>query len=243
MVCMSATMSAQDIDFSTRLMYNLGGVTPLPLPSEVKSINSFSPRWNFGVEGTAVWHFSDRWAAQAALRLERKSMSTKVTVENYHTSLVQGGDQIDGNYTGLESTEISFTQLTLPLLARLEFNDHWAVVLGPYVSYNLANKFQGEASNGYMRRLNTDPITGQMVPIGPRVDIPSDNPANYDFADDLRRWQWGFEVGMDWQFHPHLLLNVHLDWSLDDVFRDRFSQTITFPMYAIYSSIGLGWKF
>lgn len=226
-----------------RAGYNIGGTMPIPIPSEMKSINSFNPGLNFGVQVDFDKMFDKHWGIDLALRFETKGMDTDVTVENYHTVFKQDGDQAECNYTGQQSTSFSGSYLTIPLLARYRFNSRWSVVAGPYFSYALSTKFKGDASNGYQRQLKLDPITGAMVPTGLKTDVTPDNPASYDFSDDMRKFNWGIEVGVDWQALKHFLVFAHLDWGLNDAFKDSFSETISFPMYPVYGTIGFGYKF
>ncbi len=222
---------------------NIGGTTPLPVPSEVKSINSFDPGMNLGIGVDIEKMFTKNWGVQAGVRLENKGMETDVTVENYHTRLMRDGDQTEGNYTGKESTNVSYSLFTIPILARYRFNKYWAVSLGPYISYALKHEFTGVAADGYMRTLRTDPITGLQVPTGSKIEIPADNPATYDFSSDMRRLQWGIEAGIDWQCFKHFMIFAHLDWGMNDTFKSSFKETITFTMYPIYGALGFGYTF
>lgn len=236
-------LSEHGFKISLRAGYNIGGNAPLPIPSEVNSVNTYDPGINLGIGVTFEKMFTEHWGAQAALRIENKGMDTKVTVENYHTKLTRDGDQTTGNFTGKESTTIKYSLITIPLLAHYKFNDNWSVSVGPYFSYATNKEFHGEAYEGYLRTLNTDPITGEMVPIGSKVDITPDNPATYDFSDDMRRFLYGIEVGVDWQCFKHFMVFAYLDWGLNDTFKSSFEETITFPMYPIYGTIGFGYSF
>lgn len=240
---MSTNAQSGDWNFSARLGYNLGGTAPLPLPSEMESINSFNPGANFGIEADAEKMLSDKWGIMAGLRFEMKGMKADVTVANYHTILTQDNERIEGNFTGQQSSEASFALITIPAVARFHIGDKWTLAAGPYVSYALSRRFKGEAYNGYMRYLSEDPITGEMVPIGNRVDIVPEKKATYNFSDNLRRLQWGVEVGADWQCTDKVMVFAHLDWGLNDAFKDAFNETISFPMYPIYGMIGIGYSF
>lgn len=256
LACAAMNVSAQNEDteairqmekegwtIGLRAGYNIGGTMPVPIPSEMKSINSFNPGMNFGIQVDFDKMFTKHWGLGLALRFETKGMETDVTVENYHTVFRQGGDQTECNYTGQQSTNFSGSYLTLPLLARYRFNSRWSIVAGPYFSYVLHKEFKGDASNGYQRQLRQDPITGAMVPTGLKTDVTPDNPASYDFSNDMRRFNWGIEAGVDWQAFKHFLVFARLDWGLNDAFKDSFSETIPFPMYPVYGTIGFGYKF
>lgn len=236
-------LADQGYKITMRAGLNIGGTTPLPVPAEVKSINSFDPGLNFGIGVDMEKMFTKDWGIQVGIRFESKGMETDVTVENYHTRLMRDGDRTEGNYTGKESTTVNYTLFTIPILAHYRFNGHWALNLGPYFSYALKREFTGIAADGYMRTLKADPLTGLPAPIGSKIEIPADNPATYDFSSDMRRFQWGIEAGMDWQCFRHFMVFAHLDWGMNDTFKSSFEETITFTMYPIYGAIGFGYTF
>lgn len=222
---------------------NAGGTMPIPIPSEMKSINSFNPGLNFGIQVDFDKMWTNHWGSEFSLRFETKGMKTDVTVENYHTIFKDGDDMVECNYTGQQSTEFNASYITIPLNARYRFNSRWSILAGPYFSYVLSKKFRGDASNGYERQLRKDPITGAMVPTGPKTIVLPDSPVSYDFSADMRRFNWGVEVGVDWQAFKHFLVFAHLDWGLNDAFKDSFSETISFPMYPVYGQLGFGYSF
>lgn len=226
-----------------RAGYNIGGTMPIPIPAEMTSINSFNPGLNFGVQVDFDKTYNKHWGLGLGLRFETKGMDTDVTVENYHTVFKQGTDQTECNYTGKQSTSYSGSYLTIPVLGRYRFNSRWSVVAGPYFGIALHKEFKGDASEGYQRQLKQDPITGAMVPTGLKTDVTPQNPASYDFSDDMRTFNYGIEVGFDWQAFKHFLVFAHLDWGLNDAFKDSFNETIPFPMYPVYGQIGFGYKF
>lgn len=235
-------MSELGIRVMVRAGVNVGGTAPIPIPSEMKSINSYSPGLNFGFEGDVLANFTEKWGVQVGARLENKSMRSDVTVENYYTTLVNDGDLIEGNYTGKERTTVSYSLLTFPVLATYKINSSWTIMFGPYFSYAMRREFYGHAADGYMRNLQKDPVTGEMVPTGDKVIIPADRPATYDFSDDMRRFQWGLEANVDWRCFRHFLVFAHLDWGLNDAFKSSF-KTLSFPMYPIYAMVGFGYEF
>lgn len=232
------------VKFDVRLGYNIGGTLPLPIPSEMESVNSFNPGLNLGVQGTMECGLNDMFGVRVGLRGERKSMSTDATVANYHTKMTgDDGSETEGNFTGQQSMKSAFMQLSLPVQAVCHISDKWAVAFGPYISYNLSKEFSGAASNGYMRTLREDPLTGKPVPTGDKVIMTPENPAKFDFSDDLRNIQFGLELGADYQITSNILAFLHLDWGLNDVFKDSFEETISFPMYPVFGMIGVGYSF
>ena len=58
--------------------------------------------------------------------------------------------------------------------------------------------------------------------------------ASYDFSSDLRNFQWGAQLGVDWKAFKHLKVYADLNWGMNDIFNKDF-KTITFDMYAAVS--------
>ena len=101
------------------------------------------------------------------------------------------------------------------------------------MSYVMRRKFNGYVYEGYLR--NGDPT-------GEKTSFTDGQTASYDFSDNLRRFQWGAQVGVDWQAFKHLKLYADLTWGLNDIFKNDF-KTITFSMYPIYVNLGVGYAF
>ena len=43
--------------------------------------------------------------------------------------------------------------------------------------------------------------------------------APYDFSKNLRRFQWGAQLGAEWRAFKHLNVYADLTWGFDDIFR------------------------
>ena len=100
---------------------------------------------------------------------------------------------------------------------------------------HLSSSFDGYAYNGHLR-------VGD--PTGTRVDLGTDEASRgtYDFSDDLRRVQFGIDVGADWQFSRRYGAYADLSWGLLGAFKSDF-KTIEQTMYPIFGTIGLTYKF
>ena len=74
---------------------NLGGCSPLPLPREIRSIESFNPTLAIQLSGEATKWFGERreWGLTFGLRLDNKNMTTRARVKNYSMEIIGG----DGN--------------------------------------------------------------------------------------------------------------------------------------------------
>ena len=75
---------------------------------------------------------------------------------------------------------------------------------------------------------------------GSRVDFTGESIATYDFSDNLRKFQWGLQLGGEWRAFKHLNVYADLTWGLNDIFKKDFD---TISLYPIYLNIGFGYAF
>ena len=70
------------LEYRLKAGFNIGGTSPLPLPQEIRKINSYDPTLQIAVEADVVKWF-DKWGMLVGLRLENKGMKTDANVKNY----------------------------------------------------------------------------------------------------------------------------------------------------------------
>ena len=70
-------------EYEIRAGVSIGGTSPLPLPVEIRSIDSYNPTLAFMLEGNAIkWlGTTKKWGVITGVRLETKNMITKATVK------------------------------------------------------------------------------------------------------------------------------------------------------------------
>lgn len=211
---------------------DIGGTSPLPIPAEIRKIESFNPTLNIHLEGAAQKMFGKHWGMMLGIRFERRGMKTDATVKNYHMEAVNndGSGTVIGAWTGRVKTNVANNYLTVPVLATYTFNDRWQVQAGPYFSYLINGSFTGEAYDGYIR---------DQDPTGEKAEVSS---ASYDFSDDLRRFQWGVQVGGEFKAYKHLSVSLNLNWGLNSIFPSDF-KAVTFSLYPIYGTLGFNYLF
>lgn len=224
------------LDYEFRAGVNIGGTSPLPLPAEIRSIDSYKPGLAISIEGNVTKWIDPqkKWGVGLGLRLESKSMNTKATVKNYGMEIFNdAGGRTAGLWTGGVKTKADLSYLTIPVLTKYKISDRWQVSAGPYFSYLVEGDFSGNVYEGHLR---TPDATGTAV------YFEGDNIATYDFSDDLRKFQWGIQAGGSWKAYRHLTVHADLQWGLNDIFQKDF-KTITFSMYSIYLNLGFGYAF
>lgn len=223
-------------EYSLKAGFNIGGTSPLPLPEEIRKIDSYSPGMSVSIEGNATKWVDEkkRWGVTVGLRLENKSMTTEATVKNYNMKIINtNGGVLEGLWTGGVKTKVKNSYLTIPVLANYKISSRWKLVAGPYVSYMTDGDFSGHVYEGHLRTPD---------PTGSRVTFEGESIATYNFSDELRKFQWGLQFGGEWRAFKHLNVYADLTWGMNDIFKEDFN-TITFAMYPIYLNIGFGYSF
>ena len=223
-------------EYSLKAGFSIGGTSPLPLPVEIRSIDGYSPSMAISIEGnTTKWLDAKKiWGLTIGLRLENKSMTTEATVKNYNMKIINtNGGELKGLWTGGVKTKVKNNYLSIPVLANYRISPRWKLVAGPYFSYLLEGNFSGNVYEGHLR---TPDATGS------RVNFEGESIATYDFSNDLRKFQWGLQLGGEWRAFKHLNVYADLTWGLNDIFQKDFD-TITFAMYPIYLNVGFGYWF
>lgn len=226
--------------FIVRAGYVIGGTTPLPLPAEIRKINSFSPRGGISLGFDGYTMFSKRWGVSLGAHLFWEGFHTSADVKNYYVWLEQEGEITKGYFTGTNVTNTDLLGLTIPILATFRMSPRWNVSFGPYMSFYFMQTFDGEVFDndegiGYIR---------QDTPTGSKVLISKENAMSYpeDFADHMVPVSLGLELGFDWKAMRHLNVFGKLDWGLTNIWESNF-EAISFKMYPIYGTIGVAYRY
>ncbi|MDR0961134.1 MAG: PorT family protein [Mediterranea sp.] len=225
----------QGWEYALKAGVSIGGTAPLPLPIEIRSIDSYNPGLVIAIEGNATKWLDEakKWGLTMGLRLESKNMTTKATVKNYGMKIISGDQMLEGLWTGGVRTKVRNSYLTLPILANYRLSSRWKLVAGPYFSYLLEGDFSGNVYEGHLR---TPDATGS------RVDFTGESIATYDFTKELRYFAYGIQVGGEWKALKRLTVHGDLMWGVNDIFKSDF-ETIKFAMYPIYLNLGFGYSF
>ena len=228
--------SLRGLEYTVKAGINIGGTAPVPLPREIRAIDSYRPTLCVSIEGDIKKWFgeSKEWGMMIGLRLENKGMRTKAEVKNYGMEIIgEDGNRLKGNWTGGVRTKVQNSYLTIPILAAYKLNQRVNLKAGAYFSYLMDGDFSGHVYEGYLRKDD---------PTGEKVNFNNGAIASYDFSSDLRNFQWGAQLGVDWKAFKHLKVYADLNWGMNDIFNKDF-KTITFDMYAVYLNVGFGYAF
>ncbi|MDD4636100.1 MAG: porin family protein [Bacteroidales bacterium] len=219
------------LEYRVKAGFNLGGAAPIPLPAEIRSIESYNPTLVFAIEGNVTKWMNNRWGLITGLRFESKGMKTDAKVKGYQMEMVSKQDgALKGVWTGSVKTHSRSAYMTVPLLATWKYNKRLQLELGGYYSLLIDGSFSGTAYDGYLRK--GDP-TGEKVLV---------SEAAYDFSDDLRNNHFGFQMGAEWRAFTHLNMYGDFTWGVNNIFKDDF-KSISFAMYPIYLTLGFAYLF
>lgn len=223
-----------DLRYQVRLGYNIGGTMPLGMPATIRGLNSYNPKANFTAALDAYKPLPRHWGMMAGFHFQKKAMGTDARVMHYSMEMRKAGESLSGLFTGNVVTNTDQWTVTLPLQATYDVSRKVRLKFGPYFAYALSNSFTGYAYDGYLRE--GDP-TGQKVELGHDEGERGD----YDFSEDMRHWQFGFDLGADWYFSRRFGAYADVQWGLTGVFKKDF-KTIEQTMYPIYATLGVCYK-
>lgn len=221
-------------NYIARLGYNIGGTAPIGMPASIRSLNSYKLQPNFSLGFDVQKPMKQNWGVLAGVHIENKGMEVDADVKNYHTAMVKGGDRLEGYYTGSQYTNVEEWMVTFPIMATYSIGKKVMLKAGPYLSYVSTRIFNGYAHDGYLR---VGTPTGNRIMIGNTEGKRGD----YDFSDDMRRFQCGIDVGVDWQFHHRWGAYADLQWGLNGVHKSSFN-TIEQTLYPIFGTFGITYK-
>lgn len=224
----------ENLNYTVRLGYNVGGTAPVGMPATIRSLEKFELQGNFLLGVDVQKDFWGKWGLMTGLRYEKKGMSIDAKVKNYHMGIVRGGERLSGNFTGHNVSEADLQTISLPVLATFKPSARVMLKLGPYVSYVNTRVFKGYAYDGYLRV--GDP-TGQKINIGSDAETRG----TYDFSDDMRRLQLGLDAGVDWKIYRRWGVYADITWGLTGIFKSDFN-TIEQTLYPIFGSFGVTYR-
>ena len=224
----------EKLQLKARVGYSIGATAPIGIPATIRSIESFKLTPNFMLGIDAMYPLSEKFGLQAALHYDIKDMDSEMTTKGYHMKVNMDDDELEGVYTGHVRQKVHQRMLTVPLQLTYELSPKVQLKGGPHFSFLLGKEFSGYAFDGYLRK---DDPTGAKVVMGDREG----EWATYDFSDDMRSFQFGLTVGVDWAFYRQLGLSADLSWGLTGIHRSDF-KTVEQTLYPIYGTIGLFYR-
>ena len=229
-----AAQDDEGLQVKARAGWSIGATAPLGLPETIRSLDGYKLTPSFLIGADVQMPMGGKWGVQVGLHYENKAMNADVTTKAYHMVVRKGNSELEGLFTGKVHQEVKEWMLTLPIQATFSFNNKLQLKAGPYFSLLTCKEFSGIASDGYLR---------QSDPTGPKVLMGDEDGewATYDFGSDMRNFQVGLGVGLDWRFYKNLGASVDLNWGLNGIFNSDF-KTVDQTLFPIYGTIGVFYR-
>ncbi|MFD1768339.1 porin family protein [Sphingobacterium suaedae] len=231
----SSKFSWRNIQHKVSIGYNIGATAPFSLPNTIRKIKSYSPLFTPSLGYEATYELSNAWRVGTGLRIESKGMRVTDSVQYFHTIISVnngGGDDggsFEGDFTGTNETKSLQTYLTLPVFASYRFHK-WDIKVGAYASRLLSSSFEGSVSDGYIRKGNS---------LGEKVWIDR---ATFDFADQVRKWDWGLLVGGTRKIDDRWEVSALAQLGLQPLFPDDF-RGVGYKLHHMYVNLGGTYRF
>lgn len=221
------------LNYTVRIGYNIGGTAPIGMPETIRKMNSYNFKANVSLGIDVQKDIWGKWGMLAGLHLENKGMDIDATVKNYHMEIVRGGERLEGMYTGRLVTKCEEWMLTVPVMATYR-TGKFLLKGGPYISYLGTGTFEGFVYDGYLREGN---------PTGPKIEMGNsdESRATYDFSNEMRHWQFGIDVGADFQLNRRWGFYADLTWGLNGIHKSSF-KTIEQTLYPIFGTVGIMYR-
>lgn len=230
------TFFTQNTETQIRGLFSIGGSTPIGLPAQIREIKSYQPTLQLGLEvNLTKWFMPNRTLGiRTGLRLEGRGMKTDARVKNYYTQLSgEEGKQTTGYFTGSVVTKMKNSYITIPILVTYRVNNKLNTYAGLYFSGIIDRDFTGYVYDGTLR---------EGTPIGIPMEFHDDARGDYDFSEDLNAFQWGAQLGLEYQLRPYLKVFSDVNWGFNNLFHNNF-EAISFNMYNIYANVGFAYNF
>lgn len=207
---------------------NVGASMPIPISNRMSDFSwvpPFSPY--LGYKLTA--YSNSNFGITSGLIFEAKGMKVQASVYQLYTEVIVDGIETKGYFTGRNKTEVDNFYMTFPL----EFSylkPKYRVNLGMHFSYVLSHEFDGEVSDGYLRK---------DTPVGDRILVTS---SPYNFDDEVRKFDMAVSLSYERKIWNNLNLNCGLNWSLTPLMNSSFTG-LPYKMYNVYANIGVSYYF
>lgn len=228
------TNSLSRWSLSPQVGYTLGGLTPVPLPAEIRKINQFEPSRGLNLGLDLAYRLDKYWSLQLGLRYFDRGMNTEAEVKAYHITVKQNDDYLRGYFTGHNHTQATQQGFSLGLQGVWHAGNRWSFSTGPVIEYYTRRSFTGSVTDGYLR-VNT-PI-GDKILFGPS----SDDSPTYDYSSDMARWGLGWQARANYRFAKRWSAFAEGRYVFTNSFVSTF-ETISMRLHPSFLTLGLAYQ-
>lgn len=229
----SVATNNNGMEYKVQAGFNIGATSPIGLPAEVRGINSYKPTPNLSVAGYAIKMFNSMWGVKAGLRFENKGMETGISVKNYKMTInIHTGDDVGvktGYFTGDIINKTRMGYISVPVSAVYRLNNRWDFNAGIYAAYAIDCNFTGKVVQGQIRETPLTPVIGVTK-------------ADYNYSDDLQKWDVGVEIGASCKVYRNLAIDANFTWGTMSVL-DPDKRKMEMDNYNLYLNVGVSYTF
>lgn len=230
---MNGASLLDSVKVDVRIGYEVGGTLPTRIDNKIRGINNYDLGMNYALSVEASLPLKDRWSLHTGLRYELGSMDVDSRVKNYDIEVVRGDESLDGIFNGNVRIKSAQRRFTLPIQAEYTPSERLSLRGGLFLGLLTKRRFWGWAYDGYLR---------EGTPVGPKIEMgvePGER-GDFDFGNDMRRMQWGIDVGVDWNFHHRWGMFAELTYGLNGLFRSDFHSVET--LHPMYGALGIKYR-
>lgn len=220
-------------EIEVRAGVNLGGVSPIPFPVEIRKIHKLNPKFNGQIGLIATNWLNKHWGLALGIGFEQKGMESLASVKDYQIEIAQQGNVLSGAWTGKVRSSYSASYVTLPIVLVYRFNSSIKVNAGLYAGYRFEGDFSGDVYDGYFRQGSS---------IGEKIDFGKETKTPYSFNEYLAPFEIGFEMGGSAQVFKRFQIFLDLKYGFNGIFKGNF-KAFPFKMHPVYLGTGFGYRF
>lgn len=226
-------LEANGIEFRLQAGYNIGAASPMPFPPEIRELQGYNPGFNLSLDVVTIKWFTPSLGIGLDLRMQNQGMKTDARVKSYKMKMTEGDSVIAGYWTGSVVTNVLQNLLGFSVPVLWKPAPAWELQLGPFFTWRVGGQFSGHVYDGYLREGD---------PTGNKIVFEGDAKGLYDFSDELNIFNWGIEIAGMWQPFEHFSVRAGLTWGFRSILDKEF-ETISFPMYPVFATIGFVYIF
>lgn len=233
-VAASPSTTSDTWRLTPHLGYTIGGMTPVPIPAEIRGIHRFHPTdglsWGFDLSR----RIASQWRAAVGVHYFDRGMRTEAQVKAYQVKVVQAGNSLEGYFTGVNHTNASQQGFAVPLQVEWQPLHRWVFSTGPVAEWYFDRSFTGSVSDGYLR---VNEPTGRKVEFG----SPGESTPTYDFSDNMSHLGIGWQIGADWQVSGRWSTFLQARYLFTNIFEPDF-HTVSMKLHPLFVTVGMAYR-
>lgn len=223
-------------ELNSSVLFNVGAMAPIPVPSPVKHIYTWYPNINPALNFTITRWMNSNWGLTTGITLEVKSFEATTKIENMDINVVSDDESgLGGHFTGFSNTDIKNNYFTIPLMATWRTNNQKLNLnFGLYGSFLMKGHFR-QIIDGNLHVETIDKAV---------IDDPYDldmDMSKFDFDDRISNYDFGVRFDAEYYFTDRLSGIVGLRFGFTNTMKSSFDY-MKYKMYNMFGCFGIGYR-